>query len=393
MISMPPKYYKRIGKEILEDLDIDRDRLGEALLTLDEAVRNCLQKGQWGRASGCCQSAHRLCDTMQTSEEQMNPIDAEYAACVFRAYEGIGCLHQAGEERQEERIEAEERQRQEERIKALLEDAIGFFKKSQRAFHLELDRWNEGVMSLNLGRLYRCLDDREEALFQFQRSLYVFNKLSIEKRQGMIDETLTELEEIRKFFGSSPEDSGGQEDGTAQQYPETHTSTEFIDQKPFALHELGFLPIVGKIAAGEPITTSPDDRYVMSNKFCTDDQEYSLQILKGRSELKLRPGYRYFALEVEGKSMIGAGIEDGDLVILKEQNVPDHNGDIVAAAVIDIEDEATLKKFYYVEEENCVVLRFENPETDKEFKFPRNDLGKRVEIRGVALAFLKKNNR
>ena len=49
-----------------------------------------------------------------------------------------------------------------------------------------------------------------------------------------------------------------------------------------------------------------------------------------------------FALRVRGESMIGAGIFDGDLVVIRPQNAAS-NGDIVLAL---LDDEATIKRFY-----------------------------------------------
>jgi len=50
----------------------------------------------------------------------------------------------------------------------------------------------------------------------------------------------------------------------------------------------------------------------------------------------------HYALEVKGDSMIDAGINDGDVVVIREQNTAE-NGDIVVALVED--SEATLKRF------------------------------------------------
>jgi repressor LexA len=63
-----------------------------------------------------------------------------------------------------------------------------------------------------------------------------------------------------------------------------------------------------------------------------------------------------FMLQVEGDSMIGAGIHDGDLVLVRQQETAD-NGDIVVAL---IDDEATVKTFY--KEEGAIRLQPENPE-------------------------------
>ena len=64
---------------------------------------------------------------------------------------------------------------------------------------------------------------------------------------------------------------------------------------------------------------------------------------------------RYFALHVQGDSMINAGIMDGDIAIIAQQPVAD-NGDIVVAM---IDEAVTLKRFY--RESNRVQLKAENP--------------------------------
>ncbi len=88
--------------------------------------------------------------------------------------------------------------------------------------------------------------------------------------------------------------------------------------------EFGVLPIVGKVAAGVPIT--------------------ALENLEGDfilpAEFARRDGT--FILRVQGESMIEAAILDGDLIVVSPQ--PDAaNGEIVVAMV---EGEATVKRFF-----------------------------------------------
>lgn len=84
------------------------------------------------------------------------------------------------------------------------------------------------------------------------------------------------------------------------------------------------IPVIGKIAAGQPIEAIETDYGTVTvNK----------DLLKGR---------KAYALKVKGNSMIDANILDGDYVIIREQNTAD-NGDIVVAL---IEGEATIKRFY-----------------------------------------------
>lgn len=85
--------------------------------------------------------------------------------------------------------------------------------------------------------------------------------------------------------------------------------------------KLAILPLAGRIAAGRPIEAI--------------SEQYEINF----SEMLLGPG-RY-VLEVQGDSMIDAGILDGDLVIIRETQSAD-NGDIVVALIDN--SEATLKR-------------------------------------------------
>ena len=85
------------------------------------------------------------------------------------------------------------------------------------------------------------------------------------------------------------------------------------------------LPVMGRIAAGVPIEAI---------------SEVSHHVAVPASMLS-RQGQHY-ALEVKGDSMVEAGINDGDIVVIREQSTAE-NGDIVVALVED--HEATLKRF------------------------------------------------
>lgn len=93
------------------------------------------------------------------------------------------------------------------------------------------------------------------------------------------------------------------------------------------------IPVVGRIAAGEPIPV-PED--LLSQEF-PDTIELSAEVLGPRTE-------GLFALRVKGHSMVDALINDGDVVVLRHQNVCD-NGDTVAVW-LKSERETTLKRFY-----------------------------------------------
>ncbi len=97
------------------------------------------------------------------------------------------------------------------------------------------------------------------------------------------------------------------------------------------------VPIVGRIAAGGPIEAIEDVRG-------------SLPV--NRDAIR---GSKAYALKVAGKSMMDAGILDGDYVIVRQQETAD-DGDIVVAL---IGSDATLKRFF--REENGVRLDPANP--------------------------------
>lgn len=69
-------------------------------------------------------------------------------------------------------------------------------------------------------------------------------------------------------------------------------------------------------------------------------------------------GGSFFALHAKGDSMINAGIDDGDLVIVRSQDSADYNQIVVAL----VEDEATLKRFR--PENGIFRLHPENPAYD-----------------------------
>lgn len=98
------------------------------------------------------------------------------------------------------------------------------------------------------------------------------------------------------------------------------------------------IPIVGQVAAGQPI-------------LAVENRTSSFSLPVG-----FVPNNDCFMLTVRGSSMINVGILDGDYVVVSQQSTAE-NGEIVVALVDD--DEATVKTFY--REENCVRLQPENP--------------------------------
>ena len=88
--------------------------------------------------------------------------------------------------------------------------------------------------------------------------------------------------------------------------------------------EMVNVPIIGRVAAGEPILAEQN----IENYFPIP--------------VEMLPNEQTFMLRVKGESMINAGILDGGQIIVKQQETA-RNGEIVVAL---IEDSATVKRFY-----------------------------------------------
>ena len=129
--------------------------------------------------------------------------------------------------------------------------------------------------------------------------------------------------------------------GYIRRDPSKPRAIEIIDED-FALtrREYAQIPMVGYVAAGEPL---------LAEEHIRDYFPLPADML---------PNSQVFMLQVKGDSMTGAGILDGDQVIVKQTNSAS-NGDMVVAL---IEDGATVKTFY--KEKDHIRLQPENPDYD-----------------------------
>ena len=108
---------------------------------------------------------------------------------------------------------------------------------------------------------------------------------------------------------------------------------------PVERSDVSPVPVMGRIAAGTPIAAI---QQVTGNVTVPGDM--------------LHNAGRHYALEIKGDSMTGAGINDGDIVVIHEQSDAD-NGDIVVALVED--QEATLKRLR--KRGSAIALEAANP--------------------------------
>ncbi len=125
------------------------------------------------------------------------------------------------------------------------------------------------------------------------------------------------------------------------------------------------IPLLGRIAAGDPIPVPEDS-------FPTETIELTRDILKEEEGL--------YALEVKGDSMIDALVHDGDIVIMKHQREAE-NGEMVAVWLRD-KGETTLKKIYH--EGKRIRLQPANPLLEPIYVHPAD-----VEIQGKVMVVIR----
>lgn len=124
------------------------------------------------------------------------------------------------------------------------------------------------------------------------------------------------------------------EQGYLQVDPRRHHGITLTDR---VAEETLSLPLVGRVAAGRPIEAIPDEQTLNLAEFLLGPNRYALRVF--------------------GDSMIGAGILDGDTVVV-EHGVSPKDGDIVVA-LIDLQ-EATLKRIKH-RTDGTLELIAENP--------------------------------
>ena len=119
------------------------------------------------------------------------------------------------------------------------------------------------------------------------------------------------------------------------------------------------VPVVGDIACGMPILA----------------EENISEYIKLPVSVATK-GAKYYILKAKGESMIGANINDGDYVLIRQCDTAE-SGQIVVALV---GDEGTLKRYY--PQNNGVILHPENPAMEDIFV-------ESIKIQGVAVKSIK----
>lgn len=130
-----------------------------------------------------------------------------------------------------------------------------------------------------------------------------------------------------------------EEKGYIRRDPTKPRAIELINDLSLLRKEIINVPIVGRVTAGEPILAvqNIEDFFPLPRSFANGSSD------------------DLFMLQVRGDSMIGAGIFNGDHVVVRQQSYAE-NGEIVVAL---LEDEATVKRFF--KESDHIRLQPENP--------------------------------
>ena len=173
------------------------------------------------------------------------------------------------------------------------------------------------LRNMNAAELSRVSGVNEGAISQYKKGKYKANQHTIEKIARSLNVSIPWLMGVSDVFGSY--------ESNLSPLPQLDNILP-IKKKSF--------PVLGDVAAGKPIEAQQHiECYV------TDDADLDAD----------------YALRVKGDSMIGAGIDDGDIVFIREQ--PDVENGEMAAVYVD--GGATLKRVY--KDGKGVSLYSENP--------------------------------
>ncbi len=137
------------------------------------------------------------------------------------------------------------------------------------------------------------------------------------------------------------------------------------------VQEAAQIPLLGTIAAGQPIWVPSVDKWSSEAQRMIDVPR---EVMKGKKNL--------FALQVRGNSMVDAMIADSDIVVMEQADTI-KNGD-VAACWLENEQEVTLKKIFF--EKDRVRLQPCNP-----YMLPMYHDAANVRFQGRVVAVIRMN--
>ena len=157
--------------------------------------------------------------------------------------------------------------------------------------------------------------------------------------------------------------------GYIRRHREVSRGIELLPRSPVLGHRRP-VPIIGQIAAGEPIPVPAPDTW--DTAASAETLEVTEDLARGKEGI--------YALKVKGSSMVDALINDGDIVLMQYVNAVE-NGEM-AAIWLRTEKEATLKKVY--SETGRIRLQPANSRMQPMYVEPDN-----VEIQGRVIGVIR----
>ena len=156
--------------------------------------------------------------------------------------------------------------------------------------------------------------------------------------------------------------------GFIRPHPDISRGIELVANRPSNRHTVT-IPVIGEIAAGEPIPVPHSDTW---ETVAPEELVITEDLTRGKQ--------RVYALRVRGNSMIDALIKDGDIVLM-EYVTSAENGDMVAAW-LKAEKEVTLKRLF--RETNRIRLEPANNQVQPIYSTPDN-----VEVQGKVITVIR----
>jgi len=292
-----------------------------------ERVELALRQMDWDNALDLCRHGAAPCSEAS--------IDAEYCQAIAQMYLGA-VYHAMGDP----------------------EEAESWYRYNANIFSI-MDRddsqWCEAVARYALGLLAQSTREWDQAQTLYHQSFLLFRRLG---------SNLPELERVRR----------------------RKRLLDFL-HKQKAQEQVDFVPIIGTTAAGEPILAievGPED--VFSDRIDLRDRHCKIKkvLEAGKSDaFELKPGSTYFALGVEGNSMTGVDIENGDYVLFRQQPSAEPGEIVVVRIDYPYGSSSTVKTFD--RKGKTIFLKAENPEYRPQVQiFQSSD--PTIEILGKAVA-------
>jgi SOS-response transcriptional repressor LexA len=291
--------------------DPNLGKMGTSMISLVELSEEFRLARKWSQALGCCDE---LDDLAQDLDMQNIPgLDTTYATGMANMSRGAVHLSQGS-----------------------LDEAEICFAEGRRCFQDASTRYSEAVALLALALVHQAQRQWTRALGTLEPSLNIFNQLGDPLKDRVL-EILTDVQHsLRtdlKQGTARTERAVPPGPAPSTSPPPTPTPASHLLQpsgtlrSPARPRRRESIPLLGRIAAGESILAEDN----IEDQIAIDGE------IADRVD---------FALRVKGYSMLEVAILEGDIILIEQREDPPENGQIAAVIIPQVDDEATLKRFY-----------------------------------------------